>query len=232
MDIVPVALNIFSDCEKFCRVYDIFIIIAALVPPYQRTRMVNYSNYSDPDLVLLLKEGDRNAFAEIYHRYKLVLHHHAWNKTRNDIDAQDVIQEIFSNLWVKREAIQIESNLSGYLYSSVRNHILNLFAKKQLQQKYIDSIQHYSQHGTAVTDHKVRESMLAAAIEKEIADLPPRMREVFELSRKQHLSHKQIAEIMGTTEQTVKKQMSNALKHLRKKIGFFAYLYLLWMLKH
>lgn len=194
--------------------------------------MINYSKYSDPDLVLLLKEGDRNAFAEIYHRYKLILHNHAWNKTQNTVDAQDVIQEIFSNLWIKREVIQIDTNLSGYLYNSVRNHILNLFARKQLQQKYIDSIREFAQGGAAVTDYKVRESMLRDAIEKEIADLPPRMREVFELSRKRHLSHKEIADIMGTTEQTVKKQMSNALKHLRSKLGIIHYLYLLWMLRH
>jgi RNA polymerase sigma-70 factor (family 1) len=194
--------------------------------------LADYSRYSDADLTELLKSGDRFAFTEIYNRYKLVLHNHAWNKTRNNAEAQDAIQEVFSNLWTKREMIQIGSNPSGYLYTCVRNHILNLFAKKQVQQKYIDSIHQFAQQKTALTDHRVRESMLRDVIEKEIAELPPRMREVFELSRKQHLSHKEIAAIMGTTEQTVKKQVSNALKHLRTKLGLLQYIYLLWMLKH
>jgi RNA polymerase sigma-70 factor (family 1) len=193
--------------------------------------LADYSSYSDADLTQLLKLGDRIAFTEIYNRYKLVLHNHAWNKTRSTIDTQDAIQEVFSNLWTKRENIQIGSNLSGYLYTSVRNHILNLFAKKQVQDKYINSIQQFSHHKTALTDYRVRESMLRDVIEKEIAELPPRMREVFELSRKQHLSHKEIAVIMGTTEQTVKKQVSNALKHLRTKLGLLRYIYLLWLLK-
>jgi RNA polymerase sigma-70 factor (family 1) len=194
--------------------------------------LTDYSSYSDADLTQMLKEGDRIAFTEIYNRYKLVLQNHAWNKTRSTIDTQDAIQEVFSNLWKKRENIQIESNLSGYLYTSVRNHILNLFAKKQAQDKYINSIQQFSFQKTALTDYRVRESMLRDAIEKEIAELPPRMREVFELSRKQHLSHKEIAVIMGTTEQTVKKQVSNALKHLRTKLGLLHYIYLLWLLKY
>ena len=194
--------------------------------------MADYSLHSDDDLAELLRSGDRSAFTEIYNRYKLTLHNHAWNKTRNHVEAQDVIQEVFSNLWTKREAIQIGNNLSGYLYTSVRNHILNLFAKKQVQEKYIISIQQFSQQKTALTDHRVRESMLRDVIEKEIAELPPRMREVFELSRKQHLSHKEIASIMGTTEQTVKKQVSNALKHLRSKLGLLQYAYLLWMIRH
>jgi RNA polymerase sigma-70 factor (family 1) len=194
--------------------------------------LADYRLHSDTDLMELLKTGDRLAFEEIYNRYKLVLHNHAWNKTRNNMEAQDAIQEVFSTLWTKREVIQIGSNLSGYLYTSVRNYILNLFAKKQVQEKYIHSIQQFSQQKTIATDYRVRESMLREMIEKEIAELPPRVREVFELSRKQHLSHREIATIMGTTEQTVKKQISNALKQLRSKLGLVPYLYLLWMLKH
>ncbi|WP_256009401.1 RNA polymerase sigma factor [Desertivirga xinjiangensis] len=193
--------------------------------------MADYKVYSDADLTVLLKAGDRRAFAEIYNRYKLILHNHAWNKTRDTVEAQDAIQEVFSNLWTKREVLEIGSNLSGYLYRAVRNHILNLFARKQLKEKYIQSIQQYTQQRANVTDHRVRESMLRELIEKEISQLPPKMREVFILSRRHHLSHKEIAEIMGTTEQTVKKQVANALKHLRTKLGLVLYLYLLWTLK-
>lgn len=181
--------------------------------------MTDYTAYSDSDLSGLLKSGDRKAFAEIYNRYKFVLHHHAWNKTRNKEEAQDTIQEVFSMIWSKRETIQIGTNLSGYLYSCVRNHILNMIAHKEVQNRYISSIKHFSEAGPVVTDHRVRENLLRELIEKEIAALPPRMREVFELSRKQHLSHKEIAEVMGTTEQTVKKQMTNALRMLRNKLG-------------
>lgn len=181
--------------------------------------MADYSAFSDSDLADLLKSGDRKAFAEIYNRYKFILHHHAWNKIRNKEEAQDTIQEVFSMIWSKRETINIGSNLSGYLYSCVRNHLLNMIVRKDVQNKYITSIRNFSEAGPVITDHRVRENMLKEVIDKEIADLPPRMREVFELSRKQHLSHKEIAEIMGTSEQTVKKQMTNALKVLRTKLG-------------
>lgn len=181
--------------------------------------MTDYSTFTDTDLAALLKSNDRAAFAEIYRRYKFVLHHHAWNKTRDKEEAQDTIQEVFAALWTKRETINIGTNLSGYLYSCVRNHILNMIVRNEVKTKYISSIQQFTQSGQVVTDHRVRENLLRALIEKEIAALPPRMREVFELSRKQHLSHKEIALIMGTSEQTVKKQMTNALKTLRTKLG-------------
>ncbi|MNH46718.1 RNA polymerase sigma factor [compost metagenome] len=61
-------------------------------------------------------------------------------------------------------------------------------------------------------------------IDREIASLPPKMQEVFLMSRKDNLSHKEIADKLGITEPTVKKQVNNALKTLRVKLGLFAYL--------
>ena len=189
--------------------------------------MADYKLYSDSDLMGLLQSGDQLAFAEIYDRYKLILHHHAYSKLGSKTEAQDTLQEVFSALWSKRESITLQQNLSGYLYTSVRNHILNLIARKEVQSRYIHSMQQFSTE-QVLPDHRVRENMLQLAIEKEIANLPPKMREVFELSRRQHLSIKEIAAITGTSEQTVKKQISNTLKQLRSRLGLLTYLYMLF----
>ena len=181
--------------------------------------MAKYGSLDDGQLVDLLKSGDRDAFEEIYNRYKYVLHNHAWNKVRNKEEAQDTIQEVFTALWSKRESINIGNNLPGYLYTCVRNHILNVIVRKDVQNKYISSIQQFAEAAPIITDHRVRENMLKSLIDKEVSNLPPRMRTVFELSRNQHLSHKEIAAIMGTSEQTVKKQVTKALKTLRTKLG-------------
>lgn len=189
-----------------------------------RRLMADYSNYSDFDLTRLLKLGDQNAFAEIYNRYKFILHNHAWNKLKNREEARDLIQEVFSMIWDKRDTLQIGQNLSGYLYSCVHNQFLNKVVHQSVKNKYIDSIKDFSQTGTVQTDHRVRENMLKEIIDREIDELPSRMKQVFILSRRQHLSHKEIAELMGTTEQTVKKQMVYALKILRKRLGLLLFL--------
>lgn len=179
---------------------------------------------SDQELLLLLRAGDWNAYEQIYHRYKFILHNHAWNKTRNREESQDIVQEIFTILWAKREKLDVNTNLAGYLYTSLRNYILNQIVHKSVQDKYIASIQSFVDQDAEKADHRVRESELKAQIEKEIDALPARMKEVFQLSRKENLSHKQIAELLGITEQTVKKQMTNTLKILRGKLGLFNYL--------
>ncbi|WP_367866050.1 RNA polymerase sigma factor [Pedobacter sp. WC2423] len=192
--------------------------------------MVDYSDYTDLDLTGLLKSGDQHAFAEIYNRYKFVLYNHAWNKLKSREEARDLIQEVFSMIWDKREVLQIGQNLSGYLYTCVHNQFINRVVHQTVKNKYIDSIKQYIERGVVYTDHLVRENMLKEIIDREIDSLPPRMKEVFILSRRQHLSHKEIAKMMNTTEQTVKKQMVYALKILRKKLGLvlFLCLYLIY----
>ncbi|SDE84832.1 RNA polymerase sigma-70 factor, ECF subfamily [Mucilaginibacter pineti] len=187
--------------------------------------MKAYDLYTDQELLELLRSGDSTAYTEIYHRYKFILHQHAWNKLRNKEEAQDILQEVFTNLWLKRETIHISSNLSGYLYSAVRNRILDHFSHNDVKLKYINNLK--PDLGEVPTDHRVRENQLKAIIEKEIAELPPRMREVFEMSRKQHMTYKEIAAELGTSEETVKKQVSGALKVLRIKLGIFIYLFIL-----
>jgi len=214
----PITLDIqVTGCCLISRIY-----FGKLVFVFLMTAM---ELLSDQELLDLLRSGDRAAYTEIYHRYKFILHNHAFNKLRNKEEAQDILQEVFVNLWLKRESIQV-TNLSGYLYSAVRNRILDYFAHNQVKLKYIDQVE--PDLSDVPTDYRVRENQLRELIEKEIAELSPRVREVFEMSRKRHMTHKEIADALGTSEETVKKQVSGALKLLRMKLGILIYVFLLF----
>lgn len=185
---------------------------------------LNYSNSTDNELLSALKEGDRAAFNEIYNRNVILLLNHAYNKLRDREMAKDMVQDVFVTLWQKRAILQISSNLTGYLYTALRNSILNHIVHKDVQAKYLDSMLRFEEEEPLLADHQVRERQFSEIIEKEIADLTPKMREVFELSRKKHLSHKEIADQLNISEQTVSKHMTNALKILRLKLGIVIYL--------
>ncbi|MBB6499962.1 RNA polymerase sigma factor [Pedobacter cryoconitis] len=189
--------------------------------------MPDYNAYSDIELTDLLKAGKHDAYAEIYNRYIFVLLNHAHHKLRDREEAKDVVHEVFAMLWSKRKDLQI-NNLSAYLYTSVRNIILNQFVHKTVQDKYLVSITQFAKQGTLITDHLVREHQLSELIEKEIAALPPKMRRVFELNRKKHLSHREISSVLDISEQTVSKHITNALRILRTKLGVYIYLILLF----
>lgn len=188
--------------------------------------MCTYSTSTDIELTSLLKKDDRAAYTEIYDRYIYTLLNHAYNKTRNREEAKDAVHEVFAMLWSNRAKLDNVNNISGYLYTSLRNVILNQVAHKGVESKYMFSLLRFSKE-EAETDHRVRENQLSQLIEDEIAALPPKMREVFSLSRKAHLNHKEIAERLQISEQTVSKHITNALKILRLKLGIIAYLILI-----
>lgn len=189
--------------------------------------MSSYDCLTDQQLVQLLKQDDEKAFTAIYHRYKAVLYLHAYKMLQSKEDAKDIIHELFSTLWSKRAEMQLLGQFSGYLYTAVRNRVLDSIARKQTESNYIHSFQQFIDKGEEVADHRIREQQLASAIEQEIANLPPKMREVFELSRKAHLSHREIAEHLDLSELTVKKHVNNALKILRGRLTILLILMLL-----
>lgn len=183
-----------------------------------------YHAYNDFDLAELLSAGDEKAFAEIFNRYNQKLFIYAFNRLHNEEEAKDVVQDIFVNLWNKRSGYALNTTLTGYLYTSVRNKAFDLFAHKKIESKYVDSLQHFISLENSSTDYLVREKEISGLVEREIMALPVKMREVFELSRKEHLSHKQIAEKLNLSEHTVSKQIKKALKILRVRLGLVIYL--------
>ncbi|TCC96578.1 RNA polymerase sigma-70 factor [Pedobacter hiemivivus] len=180
--------------------------------------MGTYSTCTDQELVGLLKQGNRYAYTEIFERYSKVMYSHVYNKLRDDEGARDIVQDIFVILWEKRLVIE-NINLLGYLFTMVRNKVLNLVSHHKVVSDYETSIRNYMQPEGKMADELIREKQLAAIITAEIEALPPRMREIFELSRYEHLSNKEIATKLNLSEHTVADQIKKSLKTLRLKIG-------------
>lgn len=188
--------------------------------------------FSDQELVTLLKNGNQAAFTEIYDRYWRIMYGHVYKMLLDEEEAKDVIQELFSSLWINSDRIPDQLNLSGYLYVMAKNKVLNLIRKNKFQTAYLNSLAKFINEASTVTMDELNERDLAAAIEREIQSLPPRMKQVFELSRKENLSYKEIAERLGTSEETVKKQVHNsikAIKHHLKESGGAALLALAFL---
>jgi RNA polymerase sigma-70 factor (family 1) len=190
--------------------------------------MDSYTAYTDIELVGLLKQDDRQAFTEIYNRYKGILFIHAYKRLKDQLEAEDAVHDLFARLWLNREQLSLHTgNFSGYLYATIRNHVLTTISRKGYADKYLTGHRQALSLQNAETDYKVRESQLKEIIEKHVALLPKKMRLVFELSRNSQLSHKEIAAQLGISEKTVKSQINSALNILRSKIGLAAFVWLL-----
>lgn len=190
-------------------------------------RPVNLSTMSDPELLLMFKAGDENAFKEIFNRYDRLLFIYACKKLQDKEEAKDVVQDVFINLWANRNNITINGSIHYYLYSAVRNKALNVFRDRHIDERCIASLQKVINQVAETADFRVRERDISMIIEKEIAALPPKMREVFELRRKEYLTNREIAKHLDISEQTVETHMKRALKVLRLRLGIIVYLALL-----
>jgi len=184
---------------------------------------LSYHNLSDFELTSMIRQDDHLAYRELYYRYTEVLYSHAYTRLQDREEARDVVQEVFSKLWIKRSSISFEVNIAGYLYTAVRNRILNLYAQEKRRSQLLDSFCRFTEQMPVEPDASIRISQLQKIVEQEIEKMPPKMRAVFELSRKQQLSHKEIARHLGISVKTVKNQVNGALKILRSRLGTINY---------
>jgi RNA polymerase sigma-70 factor (family 1) len=191
--------------------------------------MTNYNTYTDSELVLLLKEGDDLAFREIYLRYDKLLYLYALKKLRNSDEAKDVVQDVFAWVLNNRSQLHLTVALSAYLYKSVLYKIFDIFKHQGIIKKYAESGEHFVDLNPIEADYLIREKDITALIDREIAAMPPKMREIYILKRMNFLSTKEIAGQLSISEHTVSTQLKRALKHLRIRLGLVVYI--LWIMK-
>ncbi|WP_257668946.1 RNA polymerase sigma-70 factor [Parapedobacter tibetensis] len=167
----------------------------------------------------MIRNKDHAAFKAVYDRYWELLYRHAMRMIGDEEEVKDIIQEVFLSLWNKAPQLELHTSLSAYLYTAVRNRVLNLIEKNQTRNSYRTYLEASSSAYHCITEDDVRAKELQRLIEAEVNNLPAKMRVVFQLSREEDQSYKQIAHKLEISEKTVKKQVSNALKVLRMKLG-------------
>ncbi len=174
-----------------------------------------YKNLTDQALIEMLKGDDMYAFDELYARYFKNLYAFAYKRVKSKEIAEEIVQEFLTNLWLKRKELVIGKSFIGYIYTSVRNMILNAVARELRRKAY----QQYSRLFHTESDNSTEQTVIVNELNKnlqqEICHLPERCRSVFELSRNDHKSNKEIAQELGISEKTVEGHLTNAIKWLR-----------------
>jgi RNA polymerase sigma-70 factor (family 1) len=191
--------------------------------------MNDYNKYSDVELAGLFQTGDDAAFKEIYNRYSQLLYLYALKRLHNKEDSTDIVQDVFTSLLNNRLKFNLSTTLSGFLYKSVLNKIFDIYRHKDVIKQYVDSGHHYIDVDSTETDYLIREKDIAALIDKEIAAMPPKMKEIYQLKSEGNLSVKDIARQLGLSEHTVATQIKRAMKHLRTNLG--VWIYVLYIIK-
>lgn len=172
-------------------------------------------------LLSSLQRGSHQAMEQIYQVYWADIFDAALKKTGDEAIAQDITQEIFISLWENRKTINLSGTLIAYLYGAVKYKVINYFRSGSIKEQHQTALTALmdEQH-TAAADDKLILRELHLEVDAAIALLPEKMQMVFTMSRKQEKSMKEIAAELDVSVQTVKNQISAALKLLKKSLSY------------
>ena len=166
-------------------------------------------------LVLRLIEVDENAFCELYAAYKNRLIYFAMRFLKSREYAEDIFQDAFAVVWQGRRFINPDASFSAYLYTIVRNRILNQLRDLSNQDKLREQILSQAVNYTNEMKDEIIANDLRQFISRALQQLTPRQREIFQMSRERQMSHREIAEVLGISVNTVQESISISLRTLR-----------------
>lgn len=191
------------------------------------------------ELINSIKKGNQKAFELVFKSYYERLCRYANTFLHQKETAEDLVKDIFLKMWEKRENFQITSSLSGYLFKSVHNACLNYTSREKDKNRLISENEinlHHLQFNQPLSYDYPLANLLRQELEEkimeEIENLPQQCKEIFKLSRLSDFSHKQIANQLGLSQNTVKVQIYRALLKLKDSLKPYLPILILQIFMH
>ena len=197
----------------------------------------NPFSISEEELIKRIQQGDKVAFAELYRVYFPVLCDFCFRFLANKAICEELVQDVFFNLWKNRKQWSPAIQTRSYLYKAVKNRALDHLKHLETERKYLrlykDEQERYNpthhEDDSAFPQEEKRETeKLISLVNQAIAELPDRRKTIFLLSREDGLTYQEIADVMDISVKTVENQMGQALVFFKKRLS--KYLGLLLML--
>ncbi|SEL81650.1 RNA polymerase sigma factor [Parapedobacter koreensis] len=184
--------------------------------------MSQYDLHSDFELADLLNQSDEHAFRHLYDKYWEKLYIIASNRLNDTVEGEEVVQDVFLNLWKKRQSFRLTRGFKNYFAVALKYEVINRRAKRvknhEFQQLLDDS---YDDHIATEDFHRFDLELLETQLEYRINQLPTKCRTVFTMSRQSALTNKQISETLQISEKAVEKHITHAIKFLKHHLSHY-----------
>lgn len=183
--------------------------------------MGGYNTFTDNELYLLLAQDNEEAFTILYHRYWKRMLYKAVVKLQSDTDAEEVVQDAFTDIWKSRHRIKIQNSFHTYIAAIIRYKVMAKMASNKREiADYVEDVYKLHVEDNA-TEQWLGFNELRNEIEKSVKALPEKCQLVFRMSREGGMSDKEIAQDLKISQKTVEAHVSRALKLLRVSINQF-----------
>lgn len=186
----------------------------------------SYLHYSEPELITRWQQGDEKAFDFLYRKYFLLLVNIAIKKVGSPEIAEELVQDIFLNVYIKRNTLLPDAELAPYLFTALKNRIYDYYRKKLSEKKYARSVNAKIYVVSGDDTHEQLEAKeLHEQLYERLQEMPERRKEIF-LMRQDGIPNKEIAERLNISINTVESQIHKALRFLKSSIVNFLFLFL------
>lgn len=173
----------------------------------------------DKCLLIKLRDGDEKAFESLFWKYNEHIYNFILSIFHDDFTSEDITQNVFLKIWERRESIDIDLNFESYIFTIARNLAYKEMELRLVSQKLSDAIAEKLVDENLLMEERIDSESLREYIHGLVEELPDARRRIFQLSRYEHLSNKEIATRLSISEKTVETQMTRALRFLRPRLS-------------
>jgi len=169
----------------------------------------------DVFLLRLIRGGDKQAFKYLFDTYFASLCRFTRIYVVDHMATEEIVLDVFTSIWEKKENIEIRISWKSYLFQAVRNKALNYIRDNE---RFV-MVSDWTLHDQSEIDHSLELKELELLIREAVCTLPDLSREIFRKSRVEYSTNKEIAQDLNISVKYVEAQITKALKHIRKYLG-------------
>lgn len=173
----------------------------------------------NPDTLKRLQEGDETAFDSIYWKYNSHVFNFINSLLYDRILSEDITQNVFMKIWERRESIDLNKGFDAYLFTIARHLVYKETENRLLSEAAVSALSQQQTETDFLTEEKIDAESLRSYIDNLIEQLPLSRKKIFQLSRRDHLSNKEIAARLSISEKTVETQLYRSLCFLKQKLS-------------
>ncbi len=190
--------------------------------------MTDFFSYSDEELMQEIKADNLLAFDILYKKYSKKLYKFAYSILKSTEDAENIIQDVYLNLWENRSKVNKDASVQYYIFSIAHNSAISLIRKKAKSAEFIEYLKLHQYINQSPLDVEIEYKELKAKLDEIIDHLPDRQKEVYLLHKVEGLKYQEVADKLNISVNTIENHMSRALKTIRGKLDKYSIVPLLF----
>jgi RNA polymerase sigma-70 factor (ECF subfamily) len=184
--------------------------------------MKDFLLYSDEELISEIKADNMLAFDGFYKKYSKKIYKFGYSILKSSEDAENLVQDVFLNLWENRHKIEKNSSAKSYIFTIAYHSSITLIRRKIRESGFIEHLKSVQEINEKPVNIDLEFNEMSKNLETIINNLPSRQKEIYLLVREERLKHEEIAKRLNISINTVETHMSRALQTIRKKMGKYS----------